>query len=157
LHPREQDPRNGADPHGDAVVDWRTARTCYDHLAGRVAVSLARALERRQLLSPAGESYTLTSSGGLVVSAGAGNRNGCTGAGATRSGAPMYRLDRTASAHRWRPRCRATERVVGTRLGLPDTQGENTAGHTVGRAGARAPLWSGPERTSSTGLSRRDR
>jgi len=64
LHPREQDPRNGADPHGDAVVDWRTARTCYDHLAGRVAVSLARALERRQLLSPAGESYTLTSSGG---------------------------------------------------------------------------------------------
>ena len=63
LHPREQDSRNDADPRGDAVVDWRTARTCYDHLAGRVAVALARALEQRQLLCPAGESYSLTAPG----------------------------------------------------------------------------------------------
>src|SRR6185437_6178715 len=55
--------RSGAGPHGDAVVDWRTARTCYDHLAGRIAVSLERALVRRQLLSPAGESYELSSPG----------------------------------------------------------------------------------------------
>jgi len=54
---------NGARPHADAIVDWRTARTCYDHLAGRIAVAVARALEQRQLLSPAGESYTLTSPG----------------------------------------------------------------------------------------------
>src|SRR5512146_3447290 len=60
---REPGARNGAGPHADAVVDWRTARTCYDHLAGRIAVVLARALEQRQLLCPAGQSYTLTPPG----------------------------------------------------------------------------------------------
>jgi DNA-binding transcriptional ArsR family regulator len=63
LPGNEPGSRNGAGPRGDTVVDWRTARTCYDHLAGRIAVSLARALERRQLLCPAGESYELSSSG----------------------------------------------------------------------------------------------
>lgn len=53
-----------AGAHSDAVVDWRTARTCYDHLAGRIAVAIAHALERRQVLAAAGESYTLTPSGG---------------------------------------------------------------------------------------------
>jgi DNA-binding transcriptional ArsR family regulator len=63
LQPPGKEARNGAGPRADAVVDWRTARTCYDHLAGRIAVSLARTLEQRQLLAPAGESYTLTSRG----------------------------------------------------------------------------------------------
>lgn len=65
LQPLGNEPgsRNGAGPRGNALVDWRTARTCYDHLAGSIAVSLARTLERRQLLRPAGESYELSSRG----------------------------------------------------------------------------------------------
>lgn len=47
----------------DSVIDWRTARTCYDHLAGRVAVAIAHALEGRQLLRPAAGSYAVTPSG----------------------------------------------------------------------------------------------
>lgn len=59
----ERGSRHEAGPHSDTVVDWRTARTCYDHLAGRVAVAIAHALERRQVLRPAAESYALTPSG----------------------------------------------------------------------------------------------
>jgi DNA-binding transcriptional ArsR family regulator len=47
----------------DALVDWRTARTCYDHLAGQVAVSIACALEQRKLLRVSAGYYALTPAG----------------------------------------------------------------------------------------------
>jgi hypothetical protein len=41
---------------GDAI---RSARTCYDHLAGRLGVELAAALERERILMYREEEYTL--------------------------------------------------------------------------------------------------
>ena len=41
----------------------RLARTCYDHLAGRLGVSLTDAMVRRRLLTPAGRDYRLTPAG----------------------------------------------------------------------------------------------
>ena len=44
--------------------DLYNARSCYDHLAGRIAVELARALEQSQIIRRAGESqYELGSKG----------------------------------------------------------------------------------------------
>jgi DNA-binding transcriptional ArsR family regulator len=37
----------------------RYARTCYDHIAGRLGVAVARALEREQALARRGDSYVL--------------------------------------------------------------------------------------------------
>src|SRR6266852_6171261 len=41
----------------------RLARTCYDHLAGRLGVSVTDAMVRRQLLKPSGRDFLLTASG----------------------------------------------------------------------------------------------
>jgi DNA-binding transcriptional ArsR family regulator len=41
----------------------REARTCYDHLAGRLGVGLTEALVRRKLLLPRDTSYELTATG----------------------------------------------------------------------------------------------
>jgi len=41
----------------------RLARTCYDHLAGRLGVSVTDAMVRRHLLTPAGRDYRLTVAG----------------------------------------------------------------------------------------------
>jgi len=41
----------------------RLARTCYDHLAGRLGVRLTDALVRRRLLRPSGRDFLLTASG----------------------------------------------------------------------------------------------
>jgi len=49
----------------DATAQLRLARTCYDHLAGRLGVALAQALVARDVLAPAtdGGEFRLTSSG----------------------------------------------------------------------------------------------
>jgi DNA-binding transcriptional ArsR family regulator len=48
----------------------RYARTCYDHLAGELAVALAGALERKRLLVPRGDrEYDLTPTGEAFFSA----------------------------------------------------------------------------------------
>jgi len=44
---------------GKAAAQVREARTCYDHLAGRRAVLIARALEQRSILLRAGTQYSL--------------------------------------------------------------------------------------------------
>jgi len=50
--------------HGHASTDpIRSARTCYDHLAGRVAVLLARAWIDRGVLTVSGSEFDLTSTG----------------------------------------------------------------------------------------------
>ena len=41
----------------------RLARTCYDHLAGRLGVRVTDAMVRRRLLKPAGRDFLLTASG----------------------------------------------------------------------------------------------
>jgi len=41
----------------------RYARTCYDHLAGKVAVAIARALEQREYLVRSGRDYDVSESG----------------------------------------------------------------------------------------------
>jgi DNA-binding transcriptional ArsR family regulator len=41
----------------------RFARTCYDHLAGKLAVDLAQTLQRRRLVKPLERSYELTAIG----------------------------------------------------------------------------------------------
>ncbi|HKX32556.1 MAG TPA: helix-turn-helix transcriptional regulator [Blastocatellia bacterium] len=43
--------------------DLRYARTCYDHLAGRVAVELCQALERQQLLADGERAFTVSRAG----------------------------------------------------------------------------------------------
>ncbi len=49
---------------GEALV---LARTCYDHLAGKLGVALAEALERNRLLTRSEERYELTGKGGSVL------------------------------------------------------------------------------------------
>jgi DNA-binding transcriptional ArsR family regulator len=41
----------------------RTARTCYDHLAGRLGVALADAFEQHQMITPADSGWLLTGAG----------------------------------------------------------------------------------------------
>jgi DNA-binding transcriptional ArsR family regulator len=41
----------------------RYARTCYDHMAGKVAVAITRELEQREFLMRAGRAYEVTESG----------------------------------------------------------------------------------------------
>jgi DNA-binding transcriptional ArsR family regulator len=43
--------------------DLRYARTCYDHLAGRVAVEIRQALEKQQLLTSGDQTVTVTGKG----------------------------------------------------------------------------------------------
>jgi DNA-binding transcriptional ArsR family regulator len=45
---------------GEAI---RAARTCYDHLAGTLGVALTESLERRHLIEPSDNAYTLTDRG----------------------------------------------------------------------------------------------
>ena len=56
------------EPRSPEARRLRAARTCYDHLAGRLGVAIARAMEARGLLSapanePAGKLYSLTEAG----------------------------------------------------------------------------------------------
>lgn len=51
------------------AVELRLARTCYDHLAGKLAVQLASALVTDGVLTQADGSYTLSGSGGRRLSA----------------------------------------------------------------------------------------
>jgi DNA-binding transcriptional ArsR family regulator len=44
---------------------WGFARTCYDHLAGRLGVELALALQRRAYLRGKGRDFELTRAGGI--------------------------------------------------------------------------------------------
>jgi hypothetical protein len=48
---------------GDADAAIRTARTCYDHLAGRLGVGLTEALVEHEALLTRDESYELTAAG----------------------------------------------------------------------------------------------
>lgn len=58
--PRKQ-PRSPIEQHGtDALV---AARTCYDHLAGRLGVAIAHALEERGYLVHRGSNYRVTPAG----------------------------------------------------------------------------------------------
>ncbi len=52
--------------HGEAL---RTARSCYDHLAGVAGVALADALVARELLEPGGAGFVLTARGGEELGA----------------------------------------------------------------------------------------
>jgi DNA-binding transcriptional ArsR family regulator len=46
----------------------RLARTCYDHLAGRLGVSVTEAMVRRRFLKPAGRDFVLTAGGARFLS-----------------------------------------------------------------------------------------
>jgi DNA-binding transcriptional ArsR family regulator len=48
-------PRNSLQPHPREVSALRHARTCYDHLAGRIAVELTKALESSGVIRAHGE------------------------------------------------------------------------------------------------------
>jgi DNA-binding transcriptional ArsR family regulator len=50
-------------PADGSIVPIRMARTCYDHLAGKVAVQICESLQERQLLAPVDDSFRLTASG----------------------------------------------------------------------------------------------
>ncbi len=57
-------PRQASAPLDPEARALRAARSCYDHLAGRVAVELARALEVSKVIEPRGElDYELGSRG----------------------------------------------------------------------------------------------
>lgn len=45
---------------GEAI---RSARTCYDHLAGRLGVALTESLQRQRLIEPVDHAYVLTEQG----------------------------------------------------------------------------------------------
>lgn len=48
-------PAKRAEQSTRALDDMYTARTCYDHLAGRIGVDLSRALEKSKVIRPRGE------------------------------------------------------------------------------------------------------
>jgi DNA-binding transcriptional ArsR family regulator len=50
-------------PADGSIVPIRRARTCYDHLAGKVAVRICESLQERQLLASVDDSFRLTASG----------------------------------------------------------------------------------------------
>jgi DNA-binding transcriptional ArsR family regulator len=50
-------------PADGSTVPIRMARTCYDHLAGKLAVQICESLQERQLLAPVDDSFRLTASG----------------------------------------------------------------------------------------------
>lgn len=52
----------GARPDG-ALDGLRIARSCYDHLAGRLGVRVTEAMVRRRLLKPTGREFVLTAAG----------------------------------------------------------------------------------------------
>lgn len=52
---------------GGPLEGLRLARTCYDHLAGRLGVSVTDAMVRRHWLMPAGRDYRLTVAGERVL------------------------------------------------------------------------------------------
>jgi DNA-binding transcriptional ArsR family regulator len=60
LASRPVSPRAWSDPRSVAL---RNARTCYDHLAGRVAVEIADAFVEGGLLEPEGRLFALTETG----------------------------------------------------------------------------------------------
>ena len=47
----------------EAMPDLRFARTCYDHLAGVLAIAMRNELLKREVLRPRGDAFTLTSAG----------------------------------------------------------------------------------------------
>jgi DNA-binding transcriptional ArsR family regulator len=50
-------------PADGSIVPIRMARTCYDHLAGKVAVQVCESLQERQLLAPVDDSFRITARG----------------------------------------------------------------------------------------------
>jgi DNA-binding transcriptional ArsR family regulator len=50
-------------PADGSTVPIRIARTCYDHLAGKVAVQVCESLQERKLLMPVDETFQLTARG----------------------------------------------------------------------------------------------
>jgi hypothetical protein len=51
-----------------ATANLAAARTCYDHLAGRLGVALAEALEQKGALHPDGNGYVVGDEGVLLFS-----------------------------------------------------------------------------------------
>jgi DNA-binding transcriptional ArsR family regulator len=56
-------PRARARAPEGPLAGLRLARTCYDHLAGRLGVSVTEAMVRRRLLTPRDRDYVLTAAG----------------------------------------------------------------------------------------------
>jgi DNA-binding transcriptional ArsR family regulator len=50
-------------PADGSIVPIRIARTCYDHLAGKVAVQICESLQERQLLAPVDDTFRVTARG----------------------------------------------------------------------------------------------
>jgi len=55
--------------HAEAAKTLRAARTCYDHLAGRLGVALTEAFVKQRWLLPCGRDFRLTRNGERVLSA----------------------------------------------------------------------------------------
>jgi DNA-binding transcriptional ArsR family regulator len=57
-------PARAREPASEGQLDGlRLARTCYDHLAGQLGVSVTEAMVRRRFLQPSGRDFLLTPSG----------------------------------------------------------------------------------------------
>jgi DNA-binding transcriptional ArsR family regulator len=50
-------------PADGSIVPIRIARTCYDHLAGKVAVQICESLQQRQLLAPVDDTFRVSARG----------------------------------------------------------------------------------------------
>jgi DNA-binding transcriptional ArsR family regulator len=91
-----------------AAEALRRARTCYDHLAGELGVTLAQALEERGLVV-AGEGkrleVTAAGGGGFRSSSKWIPHGSCPGATALRGAAWTGRNDGIISPARWAPLC----------------------------------------------------
>ena len=57
------DQKGGDEGVTDAIEPIRIARTCYDHLAGKLGVALTRMMVKRKYLKPRGRDFVLTASG----------------------------------------------------------------------------------------------
>ncbi len=96
--------------------DMRTARMCYDHVAGRLGVGLADALRARDHVEFSDDGGVLTPSGEVFL-----REFGIDIEAARHSKRillpPLHRLERTAASSRRRGRRRARRAPPGSRLG----------------------------------------
>jgi DNA-binding transcriptional ArsR family regulator len=95
----------------------RQARSCYDHMAGRVAVALADALIARGVLIADDGMFSVVPGGEDPVWAQLGVDPGALPERAAPARARLLRLDRTPAARRRSPGCGAAAEHARTRLG----------------------------------------
>ena len=114
LEPCEERPRTFRAVATAAAL--ANARTCYDHLAGRLGVAVTAAMTERGLLDQ-GSGCTIDRGGQRLARAHAADRRRSARTRPEADDAHLHRLDRAPAASRRRGRCRDLHALPRQRLG----------------------------------------